>query len=63
MSKFFTSKHSSIDFPDSGWSLQFEKFAGEIAISLYWREKAIPTHQIVVKEEDFKNMLKELEIV
>lgn len=60
MSKFFTSKHASIDFPDSGWSLQVQMSSGDIVISLYWRDKAIPTHQVCCKAEDFKNMLKDI---
>ena len=48
---------AAIDFPDSGWSVSFQKQENEIAVSLHWNGKLIPTHQVKCDIEDFKNML------
>lgn len=54
---------ADIDFPDSGWTLSITKNGNAIVMSLHWRYKSIPTHQTVVSIDNFKNVLKTLDIL
>ena len=50
---------ASIDFPDSNWRLELvrDHHNSDVVISLYWGDKAAPTHQVACSVEEFKLMI------
>lgn len=48
---------AAIQFPDSGWTLSIHKENDDVVISLHWRDKATPTHQVACSIEEFKLMI------
>lgn len=57
MSFGITTPSAKIQFPDSSWTLSLQKQNDEIVISLHWRDKIIPTHQVACTIEEFKIMI------
>ena len=57
MNKFSVTPVASIQFPDSGWTLTLQRQDDEVVISLHWRDKAIPTHQVACEIKEFKLMV------
>jgi len=55
--------YAAVDFPDSNWSLSLQPQGNEMVISLHWNGKAVPTHQARTSLEDFKIMLKKLDVL
>jgi hypothetical protein len=63
MTKFKIIKPSAlISFPDSGWTLVFQKHDDNINLSLRWDGNPAPTHEVEVDINDFKLMLKDCRI-
>jgi hypothetical protein len=57
MTKFQVTPVAAIQFPDSGWTLTIQRQDSDVVISLHWREKAVPTHQVACTIEEFKMMI------
>ena len=57
MNKFIVASTAAIQFPDTGWTLTLQKCEDKIIMSLHWRDKAIPTHQVACEVKEFKLML------
>ena len=49
----------TMEFPDSGWTLSFINNGDKVLISLHWRDKVIPTHQLECERIDLQEIFKE----
>lgn len=56
MSKIGKYVTNTIEFPDSGWTLSIVINENKAILSLHWRNKVIPTHQVECDKIDIKQI-------